>query len=150
MTVPKLIEGNLSIDDRGEVGFINDFSFRKVKRLYWVCNHKTKFVRAWHGHKKEAKYVTVIQGSALIGAVKINNWDHPSKGSNVWKYIISASKPSIFHIPAGYANGFMSLTKDAKLIFFSTCSVEESKKDDFRFAPRYWNPWQVTNNKKGK
>jgi len=143
MRQPKLIEGGLATDDRGEVGFINDFDFRRVKRFYCVKNRKAGFIRAWHGHKKEAKYVTVIQGSALIGAVKINNWDNPSKGSKVWKYIISASKPSIFYIPAGYANGFMSLTKDAKLIFFSTCSVEESKKDDFRFDARYWNPWQV-------
>lgn len=144
----KLIEGGIVTDDRGEVGFINDFNFKKVKRFYSVKNHKAGFVRAWHGHKKEAKYVTVIQGSALIGAVKIDNWNNPSKDSKVWQYVVSYCKPSILYIPAGYANGFMSLTEDTKLIFFSTSALEESKKDDFRFDPRYWNPWQIINDKK--
>ncbi len=30
MAVPQLIEGGLAVDDRGEVGFINDFNFDRV------------------------------------------------------------------------------------------------------------------------
>jgi dTDP-4-dehydrorhamnose 3,5-epimerase len=143
MTAPQLIEGGLVLDDRGEVGFINDFNFDKVKRFYWVNNHKPGFVRAWHAHKREAKYVTVVQGAALIGAVEIDDWNTPSKDSKVWRYALSDHKPSILYIPAGYANGFMSLTEETKLIFFSTSSIEESKGDDFRFDARYWDPWQI-------
>jgi dTDP-4-dehydrorhamnose 3,5-epimerase len=143
MSEPRLIGGGLVSDDRGEVGFINDFKFEKIKRFYWVANHKSGFVRAWHAHKQEEKYVTVVQGTALIGAVQVSNWDKPSKESKVWRFILSGNKPSIFYIPAGYANGFMSLTSDAKLIFFSTSTLEESRKDDIRYDAYYWNPWEI-------
>jgi len=118
MTAPQLIEGGLGIDDRGEVGFINGFNFDKVKRFYWVSNHKSGFIRAWHAHQREAKYVTVVQGAALIAAVAIDDWKNPSKDTKVWRYTFSAHKPSVLYVPAGYANGFMSLTADTKLIFF--------------------------------
>ena len=141
MAEPRLIEGNLSSDTRGEVGFVNDFRFEGVKRFYTVTNHAKGFVRAWHGHKKEAKYVTVIQGAALIAAVKVNNWQAPSKDSKIYSYAVSSRKPAVVHIPGGYVNGFMSLTQDAKVMFFSTATLEESLKDDIRYDARYWNPW---------
>jgi dTDP-4-dehydrorhamnose 3,5-epimerase len=37
----------------------------------------------------------------------------------------------------------MSLTPDAKLVFFSTATLEESRNDDYRFPARYWDVWQV-------
>jgi dTDP-4-dehydrorhamnose 3,5-epimerase-like enzyme len=46
-------------------------------------------------------------------------------------------------IPAGYANGFMTLTESAKVMFLSTSSLEESAGDDFRFDARLWNPWNI-------
>ena len=143
MATPQVIEGGLGVDDRGEVGFVNGFNFEKVKRFYWVSNHKSGFIRAWHAHKREAKYVTVIQGAALIGAVEIDDWNKPSKDSKVWRYTFSANKPSVLYIPAGYANGFMSLTAETKLLFFSTSSLEEAKDDDFRYDAHYWNPWEI-------
>lgn len=143
MAEPKLFEGNLSIDDRGEVSFINDFNFDKVKRFYSVANHKSGFIRAWHAHKREAKYVTVVRGAALVGAVAIDNWDAPSKNSKIWRYVLTDKKPSVLFIPEGYANGFMSLTEETKLIFFSTATLEETRGDDIRYDARYWDPWQV-------
>lgn len=138
-----LYAGALAVDDRGEVGFVNEFDFNGVKRFYTVSNHKQGFVRAWHAHKKEAKYVMAVQGSAMVGAVKVDNWESPSKDLPVETYVLSASKPSVLFIPAGYANGFMSLSVDTKLIFFSTASLEESKGDDIRYEARYWDVWQV-------
>jgi len=143
MTTPQLIEGGLGIDDRGEVGFINGFDFDKVKRFYWVSNYKQGFIRAWHAHQREAKYVTVVQGSALIAAVAIDDWKNPSKDGKIWKYTFSAHKPCVLYVPAGYANGFMSLTQDTKLIFFSSSSLDEAKGDDFRYDAYYWDPWKI-------
>ena len=57
--------------------------------------------------------------------------------------MLSAHKPSVLYIPAGYANGFMSLTSDLKLMFFSTSTLEQSQGDDFRYDARYWDIWQV-------
>ena len=119
-TAPKLIEGGLVIDDRGSLSFINDFNFRGVKRFYIVTNHRTGFVRAWHAHRFEAKYITVVQGAAMVAAVAINNFKRPAKNTEIHRYVLSVQKPAVLYIPPGYANGFMSLTDDAKLVFFST------------------------------
>lgn len=143
MTEPRLIEGGLAVDDRGEVAFVNQFDLRGVKRFYTVSNHRAGFVRAWHAHRREAKYVTVLRGTALVGVVEVDDWEKPSKESKVWRYVLSSTRPSVLYIPAGYANGFMSLTADAKLVFFSTATLEESRGDDVRFPARYWDIWSV-------
>jgi len=143
MASPQLLEGGLVVDDRGEVGFVNDFDFADVKRFYWVANHRSGFVRAWHAHRREAKYAVVVQGAAVIAAVEVDNWDSPSKDNKVWRYVLSAQRPSVLYIPPGYANGFMSLTAETKLIFFSTVSLEESRHDDVRYDAHYWDAWSV-------
>jgi dTDP-4-dehydrorhamnose 3,5-epimerase-like enzyme len=140
---PVLIEGGLAVDDRGQIVFANDFDFKGVKRFYMVSNHRDGFVRAWHAHKKEAKFVLAVDGAAVLGAVKIDNWEIPSKDNEVHRFVLSSTKPSILFIPAGYANGFLTLTKETQLIFFSTSSLEESKGDDYRFDARYWDIWGV-------
>jgi len=139
----ELIRGGIAVDARGEVSFVNGFNFVGVRRAYLVSNHRSGFVRAWHGHKKEAKYVSVVKGAALIGAVKVDDWGAPSPDLKVISYTISEKSPSVLFIPAGYANGFMSLTDDTKLIFFSTSTLEESQGDDYRFDARLWNIWDV-------
>jgi len=138
-----LYSGDLAVDDRGEVGFVNDFDFSGVKRFYMVKNHRSGFVRAWHAHQREAKYVAVSEGAALVGAVKIDDWQNPSKDLPVSRFVLSARKPRVLFIPAGYANGFMSLTEDARLIFFSTSTLKDSMGDDIRYDARYWDIWHV-------
>ena len=140
---PYIIEGALCVDDRGAVFFVNDFNFEGVKRFYIVTNHRSGFIRAWHAHRREAKYVTVVQGSAVVGAVRIDDWEEPSKETNIHRYVLSDDKPGMVYIPAGCANGFMSLTADAKLLFFSTATLEESREDDVRYDAHYWDPWQI-------
>ena len=141
--VPQLLTGGVAVDDRGEVGFVNDFDFGGVKRFYTVANHRAGFVRAWHAHRREAKAVTVVQGAAVVAAVKIDNWDKPSAGAEVQRFVLSAAKPAVLRIPAGYANGFMSLTDDARLMFFSSATLEESAGDDVRYDARYWDVWEA-------
>lgn len=144
MDSPKLLSGGLAVDDRGEVGFVNDFRFENVKRFYTVRNHASGFVRAWHAHRKESKYVTVTSGAAVVGAVQVDDWDKPSRGLQVHRHVLSAARPSVLFIPAGYANGFMSLTPDTRLMFLSTSTLEESMGDDIRYDARHWDIWQVT------
>ena len=140
---PVLMEGGLSIDDRGELGFVNEFDMHSVRRFYTVCNHKAGFVRAWHAHKKEEKYVTVVNGAAIVAAVCIDNWESPSKELHIYRYVLSAQKPAVLFIPKGYANGFMTLREDTKLMFFSTLMLDESQGDDIRYDAYYWNPWEI-------
>jgi dTDP-4-dehydrorhamnose 3,5-epimerase len=140
---PHIFNGGIAVDDRGEMVFVNDFNFESVKRFYIVSNHKAGFVRAWHAHRHEAKYVTAVSGVAVVGLVKIDNWEKPSKSLPVEKHVISSKKPQVLYIPSGYANGFMSLTIDLKLIFFSTSALQESADDDIRYDARYWDIWNV-------
>lgn len=140
---PKVIKGGLAFDDRGSVRFINDFKFEGVKRFYMIENHKVDFVRAWHGHKHEGKYFYCVSGSFLCAAVKIDNWEHPSKDLKVDRFVLAADSPSILAIPPGYANGLMSLGPNSKLMVFSSSTLEESASDDIRFPGRYWDVWSV-------
>jgi dTDP-4-dehydrorhamnose 3,5-epimerase-like enzyme len=138
-----MMTGGLAIDDRGEVAFVNDFSFEGVKRFYIVSNHRKGFVRAWHAHRHEGKYVTAVAGVAVVGVVKIDNWENPSRELPIERFVLSASKPAVLFVPPGHANGFMSLTDDLKLMFFSTSTLEESANDDVRYDSRLWDIWQV-------
>ncbi len=140
---PVCMKGKLFVDDRGEVGCVNDFDMRQVRRFYTVANHRVGFIRAWHAHKKESKYVTVTSGSAIIAAVKIDNWSQPSQDLNIHRFVLSAATPSVIFIPKGYANGFKTLTVDTKIMFFSMATLEQSRKDDFRFDAYYWDPWLI-------
>ena len=139
---PQLILGDSFSDHRGTVQFINGFNFPGVKRFYIVENKTVGEVRAWHGHKKERKYVFVIAGKAMIGAVKVDNWENPSKDLTVHTVILDAKIPTVYAIPHGYANGFQSLQKGTKVIFFSDSTLEDSKNDDFRFDDFYWDVWK--------
>jgi dTDP-4-dehydrorhamnose 3,5-epimerase-like enzyme len=139
-----VIQGNRAFDDRGSVSFVNDFSFAGVKRSYAVRNHSTEIIRAWHAHRREAKYVSVVQGAAIVGAVKIDDWESPSANVQPARYVLASGAPSILYIPSGYANGFKTLTEDTIVVFFSTSSLEESMGDDTRFDARHWDIWNVT------
>jgi dTDP-4-dehydrorhamnose 3,5-epimerase-like enzyme len=140
---PLLLEGGLAVDDRGSVSFVNDFGFDGVKRFYMVANHRQGFVRAWHAHRREAKYVMVVVGAAIVAAVRIDDWQQPSRDAEVHRYVMSSARPSVLYIPAGFANGFMSLTADARLMYFSTSTIDESRGDDVRYDAHYWDPWTV-------
>lgn len=135
MMKPEIINGGLSVDDRGFVKFINDFSFENVKRFYHVSNHKRDFIRAWHGHNHEQKYVYVAKGTALVGAVNMQT-------EEMFKFILSDKKPGILRIPNGFANGFKTLEEDTQILFFSTSTLQESLNDDIRFEYNKWNIWE--------
>ena len=139
----RVIEGGIAVDDRGSVTFANDLAFDDIKRFYLVANHRAGMVRAWHAHRREAKYVLVTKGAAVVGAVKVDDWDSPSRDAEVFRRVLSATNPQVIYIPAGYANGFMSLTDDLQIMFFSTSTLKESQGDDVRYAARHWDIWQV-------
>ena len=132
----KTYNGGLAVDDRGQLSFVNDFDFKDVKRFYMVENHEKGFIRAWHGHKNEGKYVYVVSGTALVGVVNL-------KSESIYRYVFSADKPTILYVPPNHANGFMTLTDDAKLLFFSTSTLEDSLGDDIRFNWDKWDIWEI-------
>jgi dTDP-4-dehydrorhamnose 3,5-epimerase len=143
--IPHLIPGALYVDDRGSLACVNDFAFVGVRRAYLTQNHRPGFIRAWHGHRKERKWVIAVGGAALVCAVKVDDWDKPGTTADCWptRFVLSASQPAILAIPSGYANGWKSLTPDCRLMWFSSATVEESRGDDQRFPARLWDCWGV-------
>jgi len=138
----KIINGGLATDDRGTVRFVNDFNFENIKRFYQVQNHRRGFIRAWHGHKFEGKYVYVVKGSALISAVPLDMMiDKNIDQSKIFKFVLSSNNPKILYIPPMYANGFKSLEEDTILQFFSTTTLNESLNDDIRFPYDLLDIW---------
>jgi dTDP-4-dehydrorhamnose 3,5-epimerase len=135
------IKGGTAVDDRGLVKFVNNFSFNGVKRFYHVQNHSKGFIRAWHGHQFEGKYVYVAKGSILIGVAEM--LEDLSGLKDAQKFILSSDDTSILEIPPNHANGFMTLTDDAIVLFFSTSSLEESQGDDIRFPYDEQNIWNI-------
>ena len=137
---PYLIEKGFAEDHRGSVEFYNDLDLSIFKRIYIVNNPKEGTVRAWHGHKKEGKLIKTTRGSFLVGALKIDNWDNPSKELELELFEINTNT-GLLYIPPGYVNGAMNLVPNSSVIYFSTSHLSDSIKDDFRFESKFWDPW---------
>ena len=143
MELPQLIRGGAAVDDRGGLGFVNEFVLDDFRRMYVVSNHRAGFIRAWHGHRFERKAAVVVSGAAVVAAVAIDDWASPSPSAQVHRFVLSERAPSALIIPAGYANGFMSLTANTRICFFSSSTLEESAADDIRFPAQLWDPWTI-------
>ena len=86
---PKLINGNRIFDNRGSLRFSNELNFKNIKRFYTVHNYTKNFIRAWHGHINEEKYIGCIKGTFQVSAVKIDNVKKPNKKNEIcnWEEI---------------------------------------------------------------
>jgi dTDP-4-dehydrorhamnose 3,5-epimerase-like enzyme len=131
---PQLIQRQLFVDDRGYVyGAFDKMHEAGIKRTYVVENHDRNFVRAWHGHKKAATFMHVIQGAAKLVATPID-------GGKPTVVHASARSPAIFYVPPGYYNGSMTLEDNTKILVYSTITLEECHGDDFRKSPHELHP----------
>lgn len=135
---PRIIEGGLHVDARGTVSFVNDFDFEGVDRFYTIRAHRSHELRGWVGHKRDQKWFFTVQGTTLIAAVKPDCWDFPASNLSVERFVLSASKPQILHVPAGYVTGSVNLNEDAILMIFSSGRIEDAKMDDYRFTVDTW------------
>lgn len=138
---PSIIKGGVAVDDRGALRFVNEFNFESVKRFYMVENHESGFIRAWHGHAHEAKFVYVVSGSALVVAVGLNEASPNLAVESCFRTVLSDATPAILKIPGGYYNGFKTLTPNCRVMFFSDATIEQSKSDDLRL------PYEAVNQK---
>ena len=132
-----ILGGNFA-DNRGEVAFVNDFSFSDIKRFYTITNATEKPLRAWQGHKLDQKNFFCVTGSFQLFYVKVDNWENPSKHLEVKSEILKASESKILVIPPGYANAILSLESNSKLISFCTLSLNDISHDDVRFDAKTW------------
>ena len=140
---PRLIEGGCAADDRGRVYFANDFDLAECRRMYITENFAPGTVRAWHAHRHERKWVIAVSGAALVCCVEVDDWDSPSPDAVICRFTLDAANPGVLEVPAGYANGAMSLLPETKLLYLSDAPLDASLDDDVRFPARLWDPWQV-------
>jgi dTDP-4-dehydrorhamnose 3,5-epimerase-like enzyme len=136
--IPKIIQGGNFSDHRGSISYVNDFSFKDIERFYIISNSDENSIRAWQGHKLDAKNFYCLTGSFKIHFVKVDNWENPSKDLIIETIVVSESDSKIVHIPAGYANAIESLEISSKLISFSTLPLANVSDDDVRFPSDYW------------
>lgn len=156
MEEPRLIPGGGAVDERGRVIFCNGFDLAQagIKRLYLLSNHQAGYVRAWHGHKTEAKYVLVTRGAALVCCTPLESFgtlagSYSTATSppppNVYRFVLSDRQPAVLYIPPGYANGHMALVTPCDVMHFSMFTIEEAKGDDLRFPARAIpGVWEIT------
>ncbi len=128
----------MHVDKRGSVGFVNGFDLKGVDRVYWVRAHRPDCPRGWVGHRREQKWFWVLQGNLLVAVVKPNKWRNPAKDLPVLRYVLSAVKPQVLHVPPGYCTASVDLSGDAILLVCSSGKIQDAKTDDFRFSPDQW------------
>lgn len=136
--IPKIIKGGNFSDHRGTISYVNDFSFNEIERFYIISNSAENPIRAWQGHKIDAKNFYCISGSFKIHFIKIDNWENPSKDLSIETIIVSELDSKVVHIPSGYANAIESIETNSKLISFSTLPLTNVKEDDVRYPSDYW------------
>jgi dTDP-4-dehydrorhamnose 3,5-epimerase-like enzyme len=137
------VHGDVAVDDRGRIGFVNGFDVRQARRLFILSNHQPSFVRAWHGHRRMATYVSAISGAALVAAVAIDDWQAPSREAPIHRSVLSERKPAVLVIPPGYANGIETLRADTRLLVFTSLGLEEGADDNDRCDARHRDPWGI-------
>lgn len=135
---PKVIQGGRFEDYRGSISYVNDFNFSDIERFYIISNSQENPIRAWQGHKLDAKNFYCLSGSFKIHFVKIDDWENPSKVLIIETVFVSEADSKIVHIPAGYANAVESLEENSKLMSFSTLPLANVSEDDVRYPSDYW------------
>ena len=90
-------------------------------------------------HKLDAKKFYCTNLIFKIFYIKIDNWENPSPHLTIETCILTALDSKIIEIPAGYANGILSLEAGSKLLSFATLPLENASEDDVRFDMNYWN-----------
>lgn len=134
---PKIISGDNFTDNRGTLRFNNDFDASKIKRIYFIENENTSFIRAWQGHQIESRWFSVIKGTFKIQLIAIDNWENPSKNLNKITFIINENQFDVLEIPQGYVSSIQAIELNSKLLVMADYSFNEIK-DEYRFSPDYF------------
>lgn len=135
---PIVIKGTSHTDDRGTILFNNEFTATEVKRIYFIENKDTEFVRAWQGHKIEQRWFSAVQGSFEIKLIEVDDWENPSKNNLIHFFILNANQLDVLHVPKGYISSIQSLEETARLMVMADYSLGEIK-DEYRYEITYFN-----------
>lgn len=137
----KVVEGGISVDERGVISHVNDFDMSDIERFYVIHQNDTSVIRAWHGHQFEKKYFYVLKGSFTMAFVKVDNWENPSVELKPEVYSLSSDKSEVLCIPEGYANGLKANEPKSILLVYSNKVLSEAVNDSWRYDKDMWVDW---------
>ncbi|MCT8341123.1 dTDP-4-dehydrorhamnose 3,5-epimerase family protein [Flavobacteriaceae bacterium TK19130] len=115
---PTIHKGGIHQDERGTLQFFNEFDMSKVKRMYHTTHADTETIRAWMGHKIEARWFFCTCGRFKVKTVAID-FNTLSPAGEVQECILSVENAEVLHIPAGFASGFQALSPSSSLLIMS-------------------------------
>jgi dTDP-4-dehydrorhamnose 3,5-epimerase-like enzyme len=135
---PNIIKGNKYSDNRGTIIFNNDYDASQVKRIYFIENIDTHFVRGWQGHKVEQRWFSVLNGSFRINTIAVDNWENPSKTLVFEMFELHANNFDILHVPMGYITSILALEENSKLMVMSDYKLGAID-DEYRYDINHFN-----------
>lgn len=121
---PTLIPSPAHTDERGILCPV-ELSEPAV-RFYLARNWMRGQIRAWHGHPREWRIVRCVTGVAKVCAMRID--EH----SDVRQFVLTDQKSEVLYIPAGWANGWKSLSLDCELLYLAPTHYAD--RDDVRIS----------------
>ncbi len=113
------LKGNKHQDQRGIITYNNDFDAGPIKRVYTIENNSIDFVRGWQGHKIERRWFACMRGSFQIAVVAIDDFEHPNKGLDIEKFILTEEALGFLAVPARCMTAIKAMEDNSKLIVFS-------------------------------
>lgn len=137
MNIPQIIKGEKYSDDRGHLFFNNDFNATSIKRIYFIENNDTEYIRGWTGHKIEQRWFIASEGSFTIKLIEIDCWEDPAKDLKVIKFDLTAEKLDVLHMPSGYVSAIQAREEKSKLLVMVNYSLGEID-DEYRFPSDYF------------
>ena len=87
---PSLIKGSQYSDHRGIIQFNNSFDASEIKRVYFIENIDSGFVRAWQGHQIEQRWFSAVNGTFRIQLIKIDQWENPTENLEKETFILKS------------------------------------------------------------
>ncbi len=137
----KIINGEIFVDERGQISSLNAFRFDGVERFYFIHHPDTSVIRGWHGHQFEKKWFYCVKGSFIVGLVKIDNWENPSPDLKAEKIYLTDQDSKIICVPEGYANIIKAFIPNSILLVFSGKTLPEAYADSWRYDKNLWIDW---------
>ena len=136
-----VVEGEIFVDERGNINSLNNFTFQDVHRIYFIHHHDKSIIRGWHGHRYEKKWFYCVKGEFVLGLVKPDNWKKPSLDLKPEVFNLSENQSRIICVPEGYANCLKALTNNSILLVLSGKRLPEAYNDSWRYDKERWIDW---------
>ncbi|MDP1725491.1 MAG: sugar epimerase [Bacteroidota bacterium] len=129
---PKIIKGNIHSDSRGTLYYNNDFDASQIKRIYFIENIDTDFIRGWQGHKIEQRWFSAVLGSFRISILPIVSFESSTQKVKPLIFELFSKQLDVLHTPGGYVTAIQALESNAKLLVMADYHLGEIN-DEYRF-----------------